>query len=127
MAAKRPPGSVRSPYCEKQSRTYSFGASITTYTPQRRSRNTGRPSRSSEDTTSTVPRPARMPPSSRGRSSSGRSSTPQAGKARPSGGGVSSQALATAAISSADLVPSRKELNICALKSPVASCASVKP
>ena len=32
--------------------------------------------------------------------------------------------MATAAISIADLVPSRNELNICALKSPVASCSA---
>ncbi len=37
---------------------------------------------------------------------------PQGGKARPSGGGARAVALAMAAISSADLVPSRKELNI---------------
>ncbi len=68
-----------------------------------------------------------MPPSSRGRSTLGRSSTPQAGKASPSGAGSRPQALATAAISSADLVPSRKELNICGLKSPPATCSSLKP
>ena len=41
-----------------------------------------------------------------------RSSAPQGGKARPSSGAARAQALATAAISMADLVPSRNEVNM---------------
>ena len=48
----------------------------------------------------------------------GRSSTPQGGNARPSGRGRQPVALATAAISIADFVPSRNELNICAFMPP---------
>ena len=36
-------------------------------------------------------------------------------------------ALATAAISMADLVPSMKELNICGLNPPASTCSSVNP
>ena len=36
-------------------------------------------------------------------------------------------ALATAAISRADLVPSMKELNICGLNPPASTCSSVNP
>jgi hypothetical protein len=40
---------------------------------------------------------------------------------------VSPVAFATAAISIALFVPSRNELNICALKSPAATISGVKP
>jgi hypothetical protein len=62
-----------------------------------------------------------------GRKTVGKSSTPQGGNARPSSGASSPVALATAAISIADFVPSRNELNILALKSPAATWAGVKP
>src|SRR3546814_10919344 len=65
------------------------------------------------ETTSTAPLCGSVPPSARGRRMCGRSSAPQDGKARPSEAGSSPVALATAAISMPDLVPSRKELNIC--------------
>ena len=64
---------------------------------------------------------------SRGRSTRARSSTPQGGKCRPDGEGCRPVALDTAAISMALLVPSRKLLNICALKSPAATISAVKP
>src|SRR5260221_3102411 len=105
------------PYSLKQRRTYSCSAAKVTYTPQRRSRKTGRPSRSRLEITSTCPAWCRLPPAERGHSTRGRSSTPQGGKRRPSGAGVSPVALATAVISMPLFVPSRKELNICALKS----------
>ena len=60
-----------------------------------------------------MPSSASWPPVSRPLSTCGRSSTPQGGNDSPSCGTLRPQALATAAISSADLVPSRKELNIC--------------
>ena len=119
--------SVFRPYCEKQSITYWLGASNTAKTPQRKSLNTGRPSRSTEDTTSTVPFCFKIPPSATGRKMCGNSSTPQGGNSKPLLGGIKSQALDTAAISRADLVPSKNELNICALKSPLATCSSEKP
>ena len=127
IAAYSPDASVAMPYSPKQRRTYSWPAAKVTYTPQRRSRKTGRPSRSRLDTTSTWPAWWSSPPAGRGRSTRARSSTPQGGNARPSGSGVSPVAFATAAISMPLFVPSRKELNICALKSPRATISSVKP
>ena len=55
IAAYSPEGSVTMPYSWKQRRTYSWSAANVTYTPQRRSRNTGRPSRSRLEITSTCP------------------------------------------------------------------------
>ena len=52
---------------------------------------------------------------------------PQGGKARPSGAGLKSVALAMAAISMPDLVPSRNELNICGFIPAVSASAGVKP
>ena len=53
--------------------------------------------------------------------------TPQGGKPRPSSGTARPLALATAAISSADLVPSRKELNICGFIPARFASSSVRP
>ena len=127
IEAYSPEGSVTMPYSWKQRRTYSWPAAKVTYTPQRRSRKTGRPSRSTLEITSTWPRWCRCPPSAFGRSTRARSSTPQGGNSSPPGAARSPVAFATAAISMALFVPSRKELNICALKSPLATVSGVKP
>jgi hypothetical protein len=55
VAVYRPLSSVTSPYSRKQRSTYALAASTTTYTPQRRSRGTGEPSRARLETTSTWP------------------------------------------------------------------------
>ena len=52
------------------------------------------------------------PPDSLGFKIDARSSIPQGGKSKPFSGTLSSHALAIAAISRLDLVPSKKELNI---------------
>ena len=62
-----------------------------------------------------------------GLSTRAKSSTPHGGNSSPRGDGVSPVALLTAAISMALLVPSRNELNICALKSPPATVSSENP
>jgi hypothetical protein len=67
------------------------------------------------------------PPCARGRSVKGRSSAPQGGKARPSRGALSPVALAIAAISIADLVPSRNELNICGFMPDACAFSGVIP
>src|SRR3546814_3012118 len=62
--------------------------------------------------TSTCPLRSSTPPSAFGLSDSASASLPTGGKASPPRAGARSQALATAAISMADFVPSMKELNI---------------
>ena len=52
---------------------------------------------------------------------------PQGGKPSPAGDGASPVAFAIAAISSADLVPSRKELNIRELMPAACACSAVRP
>src|SRR5215471_11482731 len=60
-----------------------------------------------------MPSRSRTPPASFARRICGRSSTPQGGNCSPPCGTPKPQAFAIAAISIADFVPSRKELNIC--------------
>jgi hypothetical protein len=62
-----------------------------------------------------------------GRSISANSCVPIGGNTRPSGAGVRPEALATAAISIDDFVPSRNELNICGFMPPVFACSGVRP
>jgi hypothetical protein len=52
---------------------------------------------------------------------------PQGGKARPFAGTASPVAFAIAAISIADFVPSRKELNICGFMPPRRASSGVRP
>ena len=118
---------MRRPYSAKHCTAYSVRASKVTKTPQRRSRATSLPSRFRLEAISTVGLRVSTPPSDAGRNTAGSSSTPHGANYRPSSCGISPVALATAAISIADFVPSRNELNIFGLKSPLASCSSVNP
>ncbi len=68
-----------------------------------------------------------IPPRASGRSTWARSSTPQGGKERPLIGAFRSQALAMAAISMADLVPSMNEVNIRLFMPAALASAAVMP
>jgi beta-glucosidase-like glycosyl hydrolase len=84
-------------------------------------------SRRIDETTSTTPLPSSTPPASRGRRTLCSSSIEHGGKARPFSGTASPVALAIAAISMPDLVPSMKEQNICAFMPASAACSAVSP
>ena len=70
---------------------------------------------------------SRMPPSALGFSRRGRSSAPQAGNFRPLAGGRRPVQLETQAISMADFVPSRKELNSRGFMPLLMACSSGMP
>ena len=72
-----------------------------------------------------MPLSASSPPSAAGISRSCRLPAPTAGNPSPSSGTARPVALAIAAISIADLVPSRNELNICGFI-PAASASSAE-